>query len=628
MTPLKRNTGDPISILDEDPTMTLEILPELGAALADADGKDAPVDEIELASRLNQSLNVFEQLTPARKKGAFAVVGALYFQPRRSYGEPVWEMYWQPLSTVVDQNGVDHHSPDVRLADQEVLDCWLRLAVDLHHPVLRARYADLAWEVARFQQSLPNSIPAPRLVADAAKYAIDAYLEAVTRRLASDELHSPWTYIDRAIQLAGTVNDMERRNFAKIALFQLRSDWEARGGKYPFWRFDDIVWEHRGELALTAEEAATVTAGLERQLALRSDASDPELFDPHSAQDAADRLRRWRELQGRTEDIRRAAAVAGAAFESAAKEASALTALAWLADQAARYRAIGDKEGAARVERTIRSRAAEAQGEMKRISVPIEIPKKEFDEWVETVSGASLDEGFSKFVAVGLPNKESIVASIRESAEKSPLSAMMSISITGSDGFPKAVIGSIEDEIDGRTIHHAANRIGHYAPFLNVLLTRIREKYSLDIDRFMLWLSACPFFTAGRRPLLREGIAAWFCEDYVKSVHVLVPQVEAALREILAAIRGSVMRPNRDGGGFRAALLGEILSHERFRTHIPENIRLHFRVLYEDPRGINLRNEMSHGLAATELFDRGIANWVIHSVILIGHLRIGSADTA
>lgn len=503
--------------------MTIEALPELHTALAAADGREAPLDEMELASRLNQSLNALEPLTPSTKKGAFAVVGALYFQPRRFYGEPVWDMYWQPLSTVVDQSGVDHHSPDVRLADQEVIDCWLRLAVDLHHPVLRARYADLAWEVARFRQSLPNDI-APRPVADAAKYAIDAYLEAVTRRLGRDELHSPWTYIDRAFQLAGTVNDTQRRNLAKIALFQLRSDWEARDSKYPFWRFDDIVWEHRGELALTDEEIATVVDGLERQLALRSDASSPELCDPHSAQDAADRLGRWRGLQGSTDDVRRAAAIAAAAFEAAANEASALTATAWLSDQVTRYRAIGDEEGAARVERTIRARAAEAQGEMTRISVPIEIFKKEFDEWVEAVSGASLEEGFSKFVAVGLPHKESIVASIREGAQKSPLSAMMSISITGPDGFPKAVIGSIEDDIDGRTIHHAANRIGYYAPFLNVLLTRIREKHYLDIDRFMLWLSACPFFTAGRRPLLREGIAAWFSDDYVKSVpHKLKP---------------------------------------------------------------------------------------------------------
>ena len=98
--------------------MTLEILPELRTALADADGRDSPLDEIALASSLNQSLNALEPLTPAAKKGAFAIVGALYFQPRHLYGEPVWEMYWQPLSTIVDKSGVDHHSPDVRLADQ------------------------------------------------------------------------------------------------------------------------------------------------------------------------------------------------------------------------------------------------------------------------------------------------------------------------------------------------------------------------------------------------------------------------------------------------------------------------------------------------------------------------------
>jgi len=31
---------------------------------------------------------------------------------------------------------------------------------------------------------------------------------------------------------------------------------------------------------------------------------------------------------------------------------------------------------------------------------------------------------------------------------------------------------------------------------------------------------------------------------------------------------------------------------------------------------------MAHGFAAPDLFDRGIPNWVIHSIILIGLLRV------
>jgi hypothetical protein len=80
---------------------------------------------------------------------------------------------------------------------------------------------------------------------------------------------------------------------------------------------------------------------------------DPTLFDPHVARDAADRLGRWRDLVGEQGEARRAAHVAGRAFEAAAGLASGLTAITWLGDQAARYRQLGDQEAVARVELSI-----------------------------------------------------------------------------------------------------------------------------------------------------------------------------------------------------------------------------------------------------------------------------------
>jgi hypothetical protein len=68
--------------------------------------------------------------------------------------------------------------------------------------------------------------------------------------------------------------------------------------------------------------------------------------------------------------------------------------------------------------------------------------------------------------------------------------------------------------------------------------------------------------------------------------------------------------------------LGDVLHDARFRTHIPTDLRFHLRVLYSDPRGINLRNEVAHGLAAPALFDRGVANWVVHTLVVLGLLRV------
>ena len=53
-------------------------------------------------------------------------------------------------------------------------------------------------------------------------------------------------------------------------------------------------------------------------------------------------------------------------------------------------------------------------------------------------------------------------------------------------------------------------------------------------------------------------------------------------------------------------------------------IRFHLSTLYCDQRGINLRNQLAHGLADVGMLHMGVANWVVHSVLLLGCLRLGA----
>jgi hypothetical protein len=46
-------------------------------------------------------------------------------------------------------------------------------------------------------------------------------------------------------------------------------------------------------------------------------------------------------------------------------------------------------------------------------------------------------------------------------------------------------------------------------------------------------------------------------------------------------------------------------------------LRLHLRALYTDPKGLNLRDRIAHGLANRDILDRGTANWGIHSLMTI-----------
>jgi hypothetical protein len=610
----------------------LDIPPALEAEYMAADQSAELVGGLELAGRFNKAIRALgRELRPGEKRGAFALIAALTFISRRRYGEPIWDMHWQPLSTAVDAHGDQHHDPDVYLAGDDTIREWSRRARTSRHPALRARYADVAWEIARFRTKAARvdpEAPGPiRPDVENACLAIDAYLEIVQRRLAQDVFDAVW-YLGRALDLAARIRDTDRLHRSKAALFAFRAACDSEGVSYPVWSFDNLLWEQRDALALTPEERSSEIDSLERALARHADPASPQ-FDPHNAQDAADRLRRWREQTGERNEALRAATTAGAAMEQAAKGAAALTAIAWLSEQHARYSRDGNKASAARVEQEIRRRAPEAHGEMKTVSVPFEVSREEVDAWADKVAGNSLQEGLRNFASAGLIRQKASADRMRAVAEQAPLLANISLSVMRGDGFSSAVVGSVEDDLEGRIVQDAANHASQESPFINVAISRLREKHSLDIDRLMEWLAGSSLFQS-RLELTRDGLAAWFQGDFVKAVHVLVPQVEGALRDLLSKIGGSVMVPDPNYGGSQAIPLGAVLNNELFKARVPSDVRFHFRVLYQDVRGINLRNEMSHGLAQAELFGRGTANWVVHSIIMIGLLgnRAGAPSSA
>jgi len=303
-----------------------------------------------------------------------------------------------------------------------------------------------------------------------------------------------------------------------------------------------------------------------------------------------------------------------------------MTAIAWLEDLIPRYRNSGMADDAARVEQTIRQRAAQAQGEMKSIGVPLEASQEEIDRWVAQFAEGPLRQVLFRLAMSFLIKEGATKDSLRAMCKEAPLLSLMPSSVMGLGGFTTATVGSIEGDLDGRALQHAATLFSWRAFWLHFALDRIKEHYALNADGLIEMIQECPSFALERLSLLRDGVVAWLSNDPVKAIHLLIPQIEAALRDLLAALGGAVMVPDPDVGGFKAIGLGQVLNHPLFVDKVPKDIRFHLRVLYNDPRGINLRNELAHGLVRPELLNMGLANWVIHTVLLVGMLRVTKAE--
>ena len=152
--------------------------------------------------------------------------------------------------------------------------------------------------------------------------------------------------------------------------------------------------------------------------------------------------------------------------------------------------------------------------------------------------------------------------------------------------------------------------------FLHQAMQRAIEVHGLCPEHFVAWTNRLGLFDDVT--LLIEGVRAWYQGDLIKAVHVLVPQIELGLRSVAGKLGQPVTKDQKGMPGVSVAIgMGEILS-EGLADGIGPDFRLYLRARYAEPRGINLRNDLAHGLLKAEDINETLVAWLIHTLLIFG----------
>jgi hypothetical protein len=254
------------------------IPPVIEAVIAKFD-QDAAIDEHQVRQALVAARESLADSDEAERLGVWAEVLAFALVETRTHASP-WDTYFGPIASGTKENGEPFYRPDIAGTDAEVIAHWAQRARTIKHPVLKARYADLAWDMSR---AIAKTSPDPEM----ARIAIDAYLESIStgvRRNTHDEFESAI----RALDLAEMLRDTNRIDSARSALLGLHGRAVAKGQGLWWKAYDRLIDDKHARL--TEQERELLVADLEAMAARFSNTSDPRIFDPHAAQSAAERL--------------------------------------------------------------------------------------------------------------------------------------------------------------------------------------------------------------------------------------------------------------------------------------------------------------------------------------------------
>jgi hypothetical protein len=189
-----------------------------------------------------------------------------------------------------------------------------------------------------------------------------------------------------------------------------------------------------------------------------------------------------------------------------------------------------------------------------------------------------------------------------------------------------ARVGSADTDEEGRLINEMAQDMQFWTIFLMQSLERMFTEYDLLPEQFVDLVYRTPLWGIERYQILKNGLRHYRDGDFIAAIHVLVPQVEHALRVMLAVLQRPTNLHNPKLNAYQEKDLGAILADEAMGKLLGEDVGRYLRALLTDQRGWNIRNRLSHGLYNSYFFQRQIADRVIHILMVISCFNLSSPE--
>lgn len=524
------------------------------------------------------------------------------------YDEPnVWGTYYGPEMSTITKDGKQFDTPPLGSITPQCIAYWTARMNGARHPVIRARYADLVWDLS--QEATGAKAPI-----DAARIAIDGYAEAL---MAYPEMSShSWGDIrKRIIDLSLSINDDDRlRKAVGANVAYANGDVDKDEKEFRRRSLFAILRSIPAKRRPQAEIQAVIDDFRKRLETLNAEKADQFSMDRY-ALPLADHYRSSQQ----PDEAKTVMRMYGAAVERmATKTTMAILAVGWLRQLYEQYRRFEMHEEAKHVLKHIEELQPRVPNDLVPISTSQHITKEEVDEWLNCLVTEDVDESFANLTLHFIPKLDELRRQLEDLKKDFPLSQMSTTTFVDHAG--RAVAEIDPDDAEGKLIRQTSQDIQFRNTFLELGLTHLFEKHSVGPEELLARVIESPVWHDQRHAILRQGIRSYFAGEPIVAVHILVTEIENAVRIIAAGLGLTLQKRNRMGG-FDLKNLGDFLADETVAAFLTEDVATYLRVVLTDRRGWNLRNDTCHGILPATSFTQAASQRLLHIVLLLSAVR-------
>lgn len=542
---------------------------------------------------------------------------AFMLQPRNN--DKDWHgLYYGPHFSGVNANGEKTDTPSLSEITEDAVRYW-EIRIDaVVNPLLKMRYADLVWEFK------PYVFKGSKRKGELYRKCIDSMLVVCNEDYCSHPVETA-NVLERLFSLAkSNTEDLSKVKDAYIRFEKKHADdrsvrcWASR-----------FLLMLENKQFFTKDEIKSIVREHEDRLSRQANSEIEETIDPWLVEKQAGLLADYYLSGNHNDDIRRVLQISEKAFLAELPNMHPLQRMGILENLYQKYLHYGLKEEANRLSIEIVKLGKDAKDSMQKHEIPFTIPKELFEQFDKLFGhGATNDEErWSNFTLYFIPRKEDEKEDLKVLADRYPFVYMMGTNLMDPHGRPMVKVGNYESDPDGQLVLHIAKKLNINSYAISIAVQDMiaagcftKEKILKDI------IEPSPLFEEQRYGVIGKAIDFYLNGNYCETCHLLVPQIESAIRTFVELSGESIIKPQGELEGFKFRTLDELLRTDSVKDVFTEDCAFYMRIVLTDQRALNLRNSLCHGILPPDFFGAGAADRLLHILVLLGQVRFVDGD--
>jgi len=529
-----------------------------------------------------------------------------------------WGTYFGPFIVWKGDNGETYENPSLSLVTPEMVNYWIQRSNNNINPILKSRYLGLVYD---FSKIILGKNPLISIKKDYANSLIT---------IAENDLYNVPVYtfikIKRAIQVSLLIKDEELIERAKNTLI----DYEEKHGEDLFaglWGHSFDILLAKKFVKLTIDDEQRIIKYLEDRFE-RLLSNDEDKRQAHrNAEFAAVRLAKYYKKKGLNEEVTSLIKSLCQSIEASVNQTNTLE----LAGQYNRihkiYKAFQLNREAKLILQKLKSASTGMHDQMQLIKTEINIPADKINLQIDNIVSGSKRDFFMKYILHFSQDLKSNEEQLKTTAKAAPFSFLINKHIQDDEGRVIAVIGPISSDFEGNLIQQLSRNLAFCAIYQRKVIDKAMQEKKYNKDEILDNVKLSPLFSEKRLAIIERALDAYFVDDFVVSSHLLIPQIEQALRTIIESSGGMTWRQVQNSDVFMVRTFDDILNDEILQQVMGQDMVTQFKVLFTDQRGWNIRNNLCHGLYNFDEIDERKADWIIHSLMFLTLFRTENTPT-